>query len=42
MQQLHAELADKSKILANEIDILGAKAVDENKWVLLLLCTEVV
>lgn len=33
MQQLNAELADKSKILANEIDILGAKAVEDNKWV---------
>ena len=32
MQQVNAELADKSKILANEIDILHAKAVDQDKW----------
>ena len=31
MQQISAELADKSKILANETDILRAKAVDQNK-----------
>lgn len=31
MQQVTAELADKSKILANEVDILHSKIGDQDK-----------